>query len=436
MTLATDHHNPSESIAQSTSVDPEQARIVLQELDRIFASRFFKSALRSRQFLEYIVRCKLEGHEEQLKERTIGIAVFHKDPGYATGEDAVVRVQAGEVRRRLEQFYLTEHDLQAVRIELEVGTYLPNIHWLSNDAENGAKVSHAKEEERNSTRGLRVTNRALLLTVFGVILTLVVVSGIVLMHFHAKPAPKSALEQFWGPSFSTSQPVLICLAKPILYRPTFDLYERYRKSHPDTFKTEEERFNQELPLNPNDKITWGEITSFPEFGVAAGDVYAAVRVSSLLGQIGKPSQVRIGGNYTFEDLHNSPSVILGAFDNKWTMQIVPGLHFAFVEEGRQRMIREQSTGGRIWRAEDGHVDYAIVARLFDSKTGQFTIAGAGLMGVGTQAAGEFISNPNFMEQGMHTVSPDWQNKNMELVLQTTLTDSVPGPPRVVASYVW
>src|SRR5208337_1832246 len=109
--------------------------------------------------------------------------------------------------------------------------------------------------------------------------------------------------------------------------------------------------------------------------VAVGDVHAAVTVSALLGKIGKPSQVRIGGNYSYEDLRNSPAVIVGAFNNKWTMQIAPSLHFALVEENGRLMIREQVPGGRVWMSnfrlpfQSAGEDYAIVARLLDSKTG-------------------------------------------------------------------
>jgi len=42
-----------------------------------------------------------------LKERTIGTEIFQRKAGYATGDDPVVRVQAGEVRRRLEQYHHT-----------------------------------------------------------------------------------------------------------------------------------------------------------------------------------------------------------------------------------------------------------------------------------------------------------------------------------------
>ena len=402
------------------------------------ASKFFKNAERSRQFLEYVVRHSLEGHAEQLKERTIGTEVFQRTPGYATGEDPVVRVQAGEVRRRLEQYYQTLSYQPAVRIELHPGSYSPSFHLSSADSETAPKNPEPSLPQKSSKR-----IRAVLTIIVGVLVVLVAGAGLIYNRSRtSQSTPTPAVsEKFWAPAFATPQPVLICLAKPIVYRPSFNLYQRYAKSHPGSFQTEVERSNQVLPLGAHDQIEWSEMTPYPDYGVAVGDVYAAVRVSSLMGQIGKPSQVRIGGNYSFEDLRNSPSVIVGAFNNKWTMQIVPGLHFSFVEDHGQYMIREQIPGGRVWRpkmspSQQVGEDYAIVARLFDSETGQFTIVAAGILGSGTQAAGEFISNPAFLERGLRAVSPDWQKKNMELVLQTTVTDSVPGPPEVIASYIW
>jgi hypothetical protein len=438
MAFTVEHPNETDKSAEPTPVGPEQAGLVLEELDRILASKFFKNAERSRQFLEYVVRNKLEGHVEHLKERSIGTDVFQRAPGYATGEDPVVRVQAGEVRRRLEQYYQSLPSRPTVRIELQPGSYSPNIHWASDDSE------FSRENQENSQAQPRSSRiRSFPAIMVGVFLVTAFGAGLIYNRSRMSQGPPAPTvsEKFWAPVFATPQPVLICLAKPVVYRPSFGLYQRYAKTHPGTFQTEVERSNQMLPLHANEKVLWSELVPYSDYGVAVGDVYAAVRVSSLLGQIGKPSQVRIGANYSFEDLSNSPSVIVGAFNNKWTMQIMPGLHFSFAEYNGQYMIREQIPGGRVWRpnisqSQQAGEDFAIVARLLDSKTGQFTIVAAGILGSGTQAAGEFISNPTFLERGLRSISPDWQKKNMELVLQTTVTDSVAGPPRVVAAYVW
>jgi hypothetical protein len=270
---------------------------------------------------------------------------------------------------------------------------------------------------------------------------LAVGAGILFEASRGNGHSKTLVEQFWGPVFATPQPVLICVAKPILYRPSLDLYHRYARKHPGTFDTEVERSNQVLPLPGNDKLEWSQMLQYPDYGVAVGDAYSAVSISGLLGQLGKPSQVRIGTNYSFEDLRNSPDVILGAFNNRWTMQIAPALHFTFVEENGEGFLREQGSGGRTWRTHlnDSHgigEDYAIVARLLDSKTGQFTVIAAGLTSSGTQAAGEFVSNRDFLEKGLRAAPAEWQKKNLELVLETAVTDTIPGPPQVIAAYAW
>jgi hypothetical protein len=185
----------------------------------------------------------------------------------------------------------------------------------------------------------------------------------------------------------------------------------------------------------------GDMNAYEDFGVALGDAYAAVSLSTLLGKIGKVGQVRIGSNYSFEDLRNSPAIVVGAFNNRWTMHLTENLHFAFVEKNAGDAIREQISGGRMWRDPAGDLagettDYAIVARLVDSKTGQFTVAVAGIMSAGTQAAAEFVSNPENLVEGLRGAPADWRTKNPEIVLQTAVMDSVAGPPHVVAAYYW
>ena len=436
MTIRAEPSNQINGSPDSTWSEPEKAAIVLKELERILVSKYFKNSERKRQFLEYVVHRKLEGNCDRLKERTIGAEIFNRSPDYSTGDDPIVRVQAGEVRRRLEQFYQEEPNLSPLRIELPLGSYAPLLHWHSPETPTTSTPSDEMPPRPSAWRPWR------LVTILVVIAVAVIGAWIAYSRMHAASQQQSALDRFWAPAFATPQPVLICLAKPIVYRPTLEMYQRYSRVHPGTFQTEVERSNQALPLDNNQKLVWSDMMQFPDYGVAVGDVHAAVTVSALLGKIGKPSQVRIGGNYSYEDLRNSPAVIVGAFNNKWTMQIAPSLHFALVEENGRLMIREQVPGGRVWMSnfrlpfQSAGEDYAIVARLLDSKTGQFTIVVAGLTGSGTQTAGEFFANPEYLEKVVRTGPPDWPTKNMELVLKTTVTESVAGPPEVVAAYYW
>jgi hypothetical protein len=253
-------------------------------------------------------------------------------------------------------------------------------------------------------------------------------------------ARKSTLNQFWSPVLSSSGPVLICLAKPKVYRASAEVYQKYAKT-PGEFNTEWQRLSQPPPLQPDTKLTWGDMVEYPDFGVAAGDVYAALRMSAALAQVGKESRVRIGTNYSFADLRNSPAIVVGAFNNRWTMQMTSNLHFAFVEENGKQMIREQGPSGRSWSVHIGPhgevlEDFGVVTRLLNSKTGQFVVATAGLFSDGTQAAAEFVSSSKYLEEALRTAPSDWAKKNLQFVVQTTVTDAIPGPPQVIASYTW
>jgi hypothetical protein len=72
----------------------------------------------------------------------------------------------------------------------------------------------------------------------------------------------------------------------------------------------------------------------------------------------------------------------------------------------------------------------------NSSTGQFVVILAGIKANGTQAAGEFVSSSGGLEQALRAAPAEWKTKNMQFVLQTTVTDSVNGPPRLVAEYTW
>ena len=116
-------------VGDDRSYDESERASVLRELDAILNSPVFQSSKRCQQFLSYVVRHRLEGNHERLKERTIGVDLFQRPAGYATGDDPVVRVQAGEVRRRLDQYYQATPNSSPVRIELHVGTYTPEFKW-------------------------------------------------------------------------------------------------------------------------------------------------------------------------------------------------------------------------------------------------------------------------------------------------------------------
>jgi hypothetical protein len=431
---------PSESVA---SADPQKRRppvaeemnksAILQELDNILASPPFRNSSRSKQFLSYVVQHRLDGHDELLKERSIGADLFHRPVDYATGDDPVVRVQAGEVRRRLEQFYHEFSKGSDLRIELPLGTYVPEFHPAPVELPLEASTQAFPLNERSKNwKALAGTALAL---------NLLLIALLIGPAIHRRVARSSPLQQFWAPVFSTSQPVLVCIPKPVFYRPSSSLYDKYAKNHPGTFQTQLERFNQPLPLDPNEKILWKDMVTYPDFGLVSGDVYAGFRISEALGGIGKPSQIRIGNESSFDELRNSPAVMIGAFSNRWTMEMTSDLRFVFEEKDGILWIHDRTSPDKKWFCRLGPhgevvVDFGVVTRLLDSKTGHSMVSVAGITAPGTDAAAQFVSNPEYLSELARTAPVGWEKKNIQVVVQTSVIDAGASPPHVVAAYFW
>ena len=247
------------------TVDGPEKEAVLRELESILSSPFFRTSNRSKQFLAYVVQHTLDGNHEPLKERTIGAKLFQRPVGYATGDDPVVRVQAGEVRRRLEQYHHAALNHSPVRIELPVGSYAPEFRWVPAAPDHAeparaepAPKEPAQEETAQATMpSVGETKQAAkgrkLVVWAAPILGMALLLVLLALILHRSSAQKSALNQFWSPVLTTTEPVLICLAKPSVYLPSAELLQRYSKS-PEAFKTESQRLTQPAPLHPQDKL--------------------------------------------------------------------------------------------------------------------------------------------------------------------------------------
>ncbi len=81
-------------------------------------------------------------------------------------------------------------------------------------------------------------------------------------------------------------------------------------------------------------------------------------------------------------------------------------------------------------------DYAIVARFHDHVTGQPVIVIAGILGEGTQAASEVVSNPAYLDAMLQKAPKNWEQMNLEAVVETSVIEGNPGPPVVLAVKTW
>ena len=425
------------------SSEPSPAEVA-EALQRILHSASFRTSERGKQFLSFVVHYRLDNPAEPLKERTIGVALFNRSIDYATGDDSVVRAQAREVRRRLEKYYVECANDGPVRIELPVGSYSPEFKWvmsqqtgqtsIAGEASNGivrAAIEPISAPLSAPDRIVRPTRWKLLL---GIVAGFACVLGTVLfLALNRAKSTKPMISQFWAPALSSSKPLLICLPRPILYRPSDEIYKRTAK-FPGEFDREADRMTHRPHLKPDDALQWKDMYEFPDYGVSEGDVQAAFRISSFLTHQGKDTEARIGNGYSTADLRNSPAVVIGAFSNPLAIEMTSRLHFAFVDDAKGLRIQEQGASGRSWYTKHGNIgeDYGLLTRLTDSSTGQFVVLVAGVEASGSDAAADLAVNPEQLEKVLQDAPKYWPQKNIQILVSTTVNDYVAGPPKIIA----
>lgn len=108
----------------SGTVRPD-SEAVRRALDAILSSEAFARSERLRSFLGYVVENELSGKAATLKGYSIGIDVFGRPPGFDAGNDPLVRVQAGKLRKLLDHYYETDGADEALRIRIPLGSYVP-----------------------------------------------------------------------------------------------------------------------------------------------------------------------------------------------------------------------------------------------------------------------------------------------------------------------
>src|SRR4051794_20041636 len=85
---------------------PEEARRTISDaLQEMVNSAPFRTSRQCQDLLRYIVVNSMEGKDESLRERIIGVQVFGRLPDYDQSEDPVVRIRAADVRKRIALYY-------------------------------------------------------------------------------------------------------------------------------------------------------------------------------------------------------------------------------------------------------------------------------------------------------------------------------------------
>jgi hypothetical protein len=408
-----------------TASDGEHVR---SQLERILSDGRFTSSKRYPYMLRYIVEQSLTGNEDNLKERTIGVEVFHRPPDYDTNLDPVVRLCAAEVRKRLAQYYQVPVHGSELRIDLNPGSYVPIFSPPTPDAPALAIISEdAAPGPKQGIQAIQTRKRhwPAVLMVSGAIVAAILILG---TRYWSSPAKqRSALEEVWSPLLTSKKPILFCVGgTELLLSPPGSPLTALQSGADD-------ESSLQAPGDKNDFVPFSDVQILSRFVSLAGANGHAFTIQNSRTTV--PAQLREG-----------PVVLIGALNNQWTLNRTSSLRFHLEgPEGPKRVYWIADTRHpelREWQvsalAPTSNVikDYAIAARFNDEATGQVVLVAAGIAGSGTRAAGEFLTDETDLKQVADRSGVDWSRTNFEIVISSQVVNGMQGKPKVEAMYFW
>lgn len=356
-----------------------------QQVERILRSPLFASSEMQRRLLRYLAERSLSGEADQLKEYTIGIDVFGKQPlRYDPREDSIVRHQVGRVRQKLVEYYQTDGVKDPVVVALPKGGFR-----LAFEEKNWGALGPAAAR-RNPWRVVSLMLAVLLLA-----------AGAILVHGWSRggllPGTQelwsSDLEWLWGSFVSSDRPMVVCIGTPMLVRFAGHGYYRHHM------------------LNEWDQVAeWPEVAGLakilghprlaPWFNfTGVGEATAAFHVGRLLATRKKEMALARSSALAWEQIATHNIVFVGPPKFNLHLKEIPvETEFVITPRGIQNL---KAAGGEpaIYetkpshtRLEDGE-SHCLISRTPGLQGRGVILLLAGNAGPDTQAAAEWVTDP-------------------------------------------
>jgi len=413
---------------------------ILAQLELLTSDDVFRSSKRSIAFLEFVVRETLKGAADQIKERTIGAEVFGRPSSYDTNLDHVVRTAATELRKRLAIYYGDEKHRSELRICMLPGSYIPKFAHAHEEghvagepeglaplllASDQGKHLSAEEPDESIQRSLTVSDRRghrRKIRIWAGLLSAALLGTASLGYFWIQKANAEYL--FWKPVLDTPGPVLLAVGDV--------------PNGPPTSLDAAGKLDSPLAIQHSNSSR----------SVPFADMVTIAKVMGVLQASGKKVHIRPENSSSFSDLREGPVVLIGAFNNDWSLRLTRQLRYTLALDPENHLIYikdAKSPGSRAWswatnqpRENVGGAgspvlhDYALISRIRNSETGHVLIVIGGLYTYGTESAGEFLVDSQLMQSITRQIRSGAGEKSLQIVLGTTVTDGTPGPPKVLA----
>jgi hypothetical protein len=316
----------------------EHQKIVAQ-MELILASQHFSHSKRSQLLFRYIVAKTLQGQVSILKERTLGVEVFGRAPDYDTNADPIVRMTAGEIRKRIAQYYHDSAHRDELRIDLPSGSYTAQFHLPksvddpheviadTSPAPLPKEVTPDQLTKHNWPAGhIRSTWTRWLGLFSGVAFILLIAWYFVFARQH-----RSSTELAWGDILDNRSTTLIVVGEHSL------------NSNP---------YSTTDPNSTIDQTSMSARHHMSTETLSYSEARALVRLVRILDDKKIQYNLLTASGTTFADLRQGPAILLGGLNNPWTIasttatkiptcdrQQRPGLDFRCARSRFQEILR-------------------------------------------------------------------------------------------------
>lgn len=453
--------------------ESKEARTALEKhLDEIVDGVGFRGSQRSGQFLRYIVEQAVAGKFDSLKERAIGIELFGRPPSYDTGEDAIVRVTASDVRKRLLQHYGSCEALPEFRISLPLGSYVPEIVRENHGSAALHKEGHrdpAPSQVSPAMSHLELPPQSLEGSVLAVtppssvplqparsrfrfllpaISIAVLIAGIGLAIFglmwrpndRVQTAPAAILP--WSAIFSSSHPTHLITSDP-------DISGVQRLTGGNPISVSDYANHNYIPddkeISPQIKAICANLMGGDK--AATVDTRIAVNIAALAQNFSRRIDVQGARQIQFSTLRSDDNfIILGSpWTDPWFSLFNDHLDFriAFDKNSGREIIQNVHPAASeralyVPTAEGGHTgeSYAVIAFLQNpDQNGQVMLL-AGINAEGTQAAGNLITDLPRLTTTLSScgISAAGPIKHFEMLLRVKTMASSPSEFDVISCH--
>ena len=401
----------------------------LAQIEKLILSASLHGSESLCKLLRYLGTHALDHPGTPLKEYQIATEVFARSEDFDPQLDSMVRVQAGRLRAKLAEYYANEGADDAIWVELPKGTYLLSFRQgPPGTGKNLLAAGHDADRDSNSTRQIP-RKWAIAVGVLAVLLATMVTVVVVLL-IPGKPAANVTAEErihpvfsiFWkGFLTSSEEPWVIFSNAAFVGRP--DTGMRYYDSARDS---------RALIL---DHYT------------GVGEVLAVHELDEVFRALHQRIRVKRGSLFSLDDAKNNDLIFIGSPSENLTLLEIPGTHeFIFKQDdsgprkGNMKIVNAHPQSGEpkefLATASNQPLteDYSVIALLRGLNPDRSVLILAGTTTIGTQAAVEFISRQNSLEQLLLrlSVSKSGELKPFEAVIREKVVRGVPVGAELVA----